>query len=946
MKNRVQKLWQFVQPVVTHPVFIAAVVIIAAGAALVTMLTPKIDRVLVVDDNQLIIEGRRFGPGPGELTVEVGEALTLRETAEWSGAHIVVTDPAVVDSSGGWVTVRRLGLFTSNRVPFVVQDPDLPSEPYGYEVPVQPESPWPTFRRDHRNTGSSPITAVYSGDEPWFFQTGKGIFSTPVIDSEGNIYIGSADRIFYALAPDGSERWRFETGEIIDSAAALPRTDSAPTVIVPSGDGYIYHLNAEDGSLIWQFDARVAPRASYNDWWEGNIALGYDGTIYAGNTNFNYYAISPEGELECTYESGSNNWALAGLGVDGTIYWASNDTFIRAVAPDGSERWRKRTLGFLAASAAVGSDGTIYIGSFDSVFYALDPLTGAVRWTFKTDDHIYSYAALAEDDNGETTAIYVASTDGRLYALDTSGTLLWTFDTGDPIRSSPVIGQAPEGGQIVYFGSGNGTLYALNAEDGTRRWSFDTTAADDPVLRDRNDLNASPALGETGIVIAGEHGQIWYVPYDYCLQADDIRCETSPVEDLPADVAGVFYVTPGGSTILGDPPELSPATVITLRLLVREAGETIDAWVCNSPLGCPDDALTITIDPQIPFEVEQSADGHFVHIIPQGYLTPGQTYTISVSGDYYTRGTNIGNLTLGGRPAGEFDDSVTLTTAQAIAEELPLELGSEEVSAFEWTRLAVPVPPMMPSLNQIGFDYIDWIVGTVAKEDGKLIMWATGAERDANGILRADPDTDFTLALSGTYEGDSFILTNRDFVMPVTGIPIPFNTFEIRGQLDDDLRVQPGSTAWADTEVLSIPTFGPYLVVAGLANNGWEKLLVMATYITRPYEGPANQQPEGLTVTDLSFTPPTGSEDGYAEVVFASERPFSASDRRPALLLIDAAETQAVYIDYHNNLTTLTNPDGDITGVRLTIPAGTQLPSDLEIIVILDVYPVARITPN
>lgn len=35
----------------------------------------------------------------------------------------------------------------------------LPSEPYHYQVPVEPASPWPTFRRDHRNTGQSPLRA-------------------------------------------------------------------------------------------------------------------------------------------------------------------------------------------------------------------------------------------------------------------------------------------------------------------------------------------------------------------------------------------------------------------------------------------------------------------------------------------------------------------------------------------------------------------------------------------------------------------------------------------------------------------------------------------------------------------------------------------------------------------------------------------------------------------
>jgi outer membrane protein assembly factor BamB len=94
--------------------------------------------------------------------------------------------------------------------------------PYaGRRAPVPPNAPWPTFRHDHRNTGRSPIAAAYGEDRPWFFQTGKGIFSTPVIDGQGVIYVGSADHFLYALGPDGALKWKFETGEIIDSAGAL-----------------------------------------------------------------------------------------------------------------------------------------------------------------------------------------------------------------------------------------------------------------------------------------------------------------------------------------------------------------------------------------------------------------------------------------------------------------------------------------------------------------------------------------------------------------------------------------------------------------------------------------------------------------------------------------------------------------------------------------------------
>ena len=160
------------------------------------------------------------------------------------------------------------------------------------QAPVQAGAFWPTYRRTLRNSGSSPIHAGYQGDQPWFFQTGKGIFSTPIIDAEGVIYVGSADHIFYAISADGREKWRFKTGEVIDSAGALPAGDPA-SVLVPSGDGFLYRLRADDGRQIWRFDARISPRMSYNNWFEANVVLGPDGTIYAGNTNFNYYAILP-----------------------------------------------------------------------------------------------------------------------------------------------------------------------------------------------------------------------------------------------------------------------------------------------------------------------------------------------------------------------------------------------------------------------------------------------------------------------------------------------------------------------------------------------------------------------------------------------------------------------------------------------------------------------------
>src|ERR1700683_5287207 len=90
---------------------------------------------------------------------------------------------------------------------------------YHYAAAVEQSSPWPTMRRDDRNTASSPIVADWYGDRPWQFRTGKGIFSTPVVGGDGTIYIGSADTWFYAISPRGKLEWKFKTGNLIDSAA-------------------------------------------------------------------------------------------------------------------------------------------------------------------------------------------------------------------------------------------------------------------------------------------------------------------------------------------------------------------------------------------------------------------------------------------------------------------------------------------------------------------------------------------------------------------------------------------------------------------------------------------------------------------------------------------------------------------------------------------------------
>jgi outer membrane protein assembly factor BamB len=112
--------------------------------------------------------------------------------------------------------------------------PDPASDASVQEVPLDPASPWPKFRADARQTGRSAVRAGATDARPWTFATGKGVFSSPVVDADGTAYIGSADHAFYAIRADGSLAWKFLTGEIIDSSALL---DDRGRVYVPSRCG-------------------------------------------------------------------------------------------------------------------------------------------------------------------------------------------------------------------------------------------------------------------------------------------------------------------------------------------------------------------------------------------------------------------------------------------------------------------------------------------------------------------------------------------------------------------------------------------------------------------------------------------------------------------------------------------------------------------------------------
>ena len=822
---------------------------------------------------------------------------------------------------------------------------------YHYAVPVDQASPWPEMRHDQANTGESPIVAHYDGGKPWSFPTGNSIFSTPVIGGHGTVYVGSADHSFYAISSAGHLAWKFETGNLIDSAAVLgqPASAGGPVpVTVGSGDDFLYKLRTSPADLspaarvVWKYQAPPPPSAGQKvSWWEGNVEMGYGGTLLAGNTGGAAYALHPDGTLAWRYAPGNSVWTAAAVAPDGSTYWGSLSGTIFALDRNGHLEWTVGTLGFVIASPALGTDGTLYGASFDGKVYAIDAANGKVEWTYPTADNIYGSPALITGPSGRTTAIVVASTDGSVYALSPSGQLIWRYDTGAVIRSSPAVGAAPPGdpaGHIVYVGAADGRLYAIDASSGQRRWSFDTTSTN-PVARDRNQLNSSPALGTTGVVIGSEDGSVWSVPYDYCLHAKDPRCSVGPGAPLPADATVTYLVTPSGATEATLDPTTAATSVLPFRLVVRRKGVALDAGfdARNPP--------RVTIDPSVPFTTALSGDGHDLFVVPQGFLQPGAQYRVTISGDY-----KVAPPPLGDGSTGAVQTTLRLSVPATGAGPLPLSVGRNSVSALDLTGMAIPLPAFLSSVNAIGFDSYDWIVSTLSisppdgQGDGHVLLFVVGAKRGAGGSETVDPATSFAFPLEGTYHGNMISVASSDVSLTFSFGSVPMQEFMLRMQLNRKLDSPSPPSLYGVSHCADIPYYGPLLLsVTDLCNASGDLVASGMYQVSGLPTSPAATRPSGVSVGSMTLTRPSGGSAGSfgATVNVAAGMRYPAAAHVVTVVLTDAKTGALVPLDYHALTTVTTGATGQLDGVTLRIPAGTTLPAGVTATVVTDAFPLA-----
>lgn len=183
--------------------------------------------------------------------------------------------------------------------------------------------------------------------------------------------------------------------------------------------------------------------------------------------------------------------------------------------------------------------GLVFAISTDGAVNALEQTTGAIKWRFATESHIFTPPTIADD------RCYVGSGDGIVYCLEAAtGRELWRYRVAPNARLMMVYGNLEStwpvtGGVLVekgvaYVIAGNldvdGTyVAALDAKTGAVKWRNDTSGQ----------LNAQRGTGVSGCgypTIA--KGRLWLRTASYDLVTGECRpmLQPAPAKITAADI--------------------------------------------------------------------------------------------------------------------------------------------------------------------------------------------------------------------------------------------------------------------------------------------------------------------------------------------------------------------------------------------------------------------------
>ena len=364
---------------------------------------------------------------------------------------------------------------------------------------------WPCLQQNSRHTGQSPYAGPENPVLAWKVKPGQGVHGSPVIDSNGTVYVPGLKGAFYAVGPQGKVEWRFELSNQDEFFDPELQFSGTPTI---GSDASIY-VASEVG---WSGLTLTSSLFSF-----ANEALKWQIPLAGTET------------MTCV------------TGPDGSIYVGSNkeseDIYkLYALFPSGGQQWELDLVGPVGIPA-VGPDGTIYVAAgsgatspYSGALYAINS-DGSIKWRNDNVGGIGGYLyGPAKYPVVCPNGLVLVSNEQTLAAVDQSGEIAWNFGAGQFrswVRSNPAV--SSDGTVYFVMQSDKDSLYAVHP-DGTRKWGrYMGTKTAPPVI----DVNEN-------IWIGAEDGKVYRYDPEGNLQWSGYLAAGN-ISAMAIDSSGVLY---------------------------------------------------------------------------------------------------------------------------------------------------------------------------------------------------------------------------------------------------------------------------------------------------------------------------------------------------------------------------------------------------------------------
>ncbi len=240
---------------------------------------------------------------------------------------------------------------------------------------------------------------------------------------------------------------------------ATPAIDDEGNIYIGCSMGHIHSLRA-NGTERWRYSVDGEITSS--------IAIAPNGTIYACTREGSIYALNSNGTLKWQRNLGNGVEIVAtpAIGQNSEIYICTLDDGLFAFSANGNQKWVRNYI-FGLSSVAIDREHNLYVGSSEGYLFSLDTF-GDMRWDepFDAGDEIISSPAITSTGK---ICFGTQASDSNFIILNPDGTVFKKVSLQGSISASPVIGTDGS----IYIATEDGVLYKLNA-NGDIVWSIIT----------------------------------------------------------------------------------------------------------------------------------------------------------------------------------------------------------------------------------------------------------------------------------------------------------------------------------------------------------------------------------------------------------------------------------------------------------------------------------------